>query len=207
VTAPAQASPPSVARGSVVDSPSPAASGSQPEASSSEAARHEAESSQAASSTANNQDKSKEFYTIKTKSDKVFYMIIDEKGGEDNVYLLTEVNENDLLNFVQVDETSSASSYSQFLDGLTGKKESESSSEAASMELSSAETSSEPAKSGTNNSSGLLITLLILIFGGAGVYYYFKIYLPKKKLDDADNLEDYDYSEDDEKDDTEEDND
>ena len=46
------------------------------------------------------QDKGgKEFYTIKTKSDKVFYLIVDKDKTDENVYLLTEVGENDLLNF------------------------------------------------------------------------------------------------------------
>lgn len=39
----------------------------------------------------------KEFYTIQTASDKVFYLIIDRDGEEEMVYFLTEVTENDLL--------------------------------------------------------------------------------------------------------------
>ena len=36
------------------------------------------------------QDKGgKEFYTIKTKSDKVFYLIVDKDKTDENVYLLT----------------------------------------------------------------------------------------------------------------------
>ena len=40
----------------------------------------------------------KEFYTISTKSGKIFYLIIDNSKSQDNVYFLTEVSENDLLN-------------------------------------------------------------------------------------------------------------
>ena len=40
----------------------------------------------------------KEFYTIQTASEKVFYLIIDRDGEEEVVYFLTEVTENDLLN-------------------------------------------------------------------------------------------------------------
>lgn len=47
--------------------------------------------------TANTQ-KGKEFYTIETASEKVFYLIIDRDGEEEVVYFLTEVSENDLLN-------------------------------------------------------------------------------------------------------------
>ena len=43
-------------------------------------------------------EKGKEFYTIQTASDKVFYLIIDRDGEEEMVYFLTEITENDLLN-------------------------------------------------------------------------------------------------------------
>ena len=58
-----------------------------------------------ASEKAENEDKEskqseqgKEFYTIQTASDKVFYLIIDRDGEEEMVYFLTEITENDLLN-------------------------------------------------------------------------------------------------------------
>lgn len=40
----------------------------------------------------------KEFYTIVADSGKVFYLIIDHERSDNNVYFLTEVSENDLLN-------------------------------------------------------------------------------------------------------------
>ena len=40
----------------------------------------------------------REFYTIQTESEKVFYLVIDRDGEEEKVYFLTEVSENDLLN-------------------------------------------------------------------------------------------------------------
>ena len=45
----------------------------------------------------------KEFYTISTKSGKVFYLIIDNEQSQDNVYFLTEVDEQDLMNFTLSD--------------------------------------------------------------------------------------------------------
>lgn len=50
------------------------------------------------SATKTDKDKGKEFYTIQTKNEKVFYLIIDRDGEEENVYFLTEISENDLLN-------------------------------------------------------------------------------------------------------------
>lgn len=43
-------------------------------------------------------EKGKEFYTIQTASEKVFYLVIDRDGEEEVVYFLTEISENDLLN-------------------------------------------------------------------------------------------------------------
>lgn len=43
-------------------------------------------------------EQGKEFYTIQTASDKVFYLIIDRDGEAEQVYFLTEITENDLLN-------------------------------------------------------------------------------------------------------------
>ena len=40
----------------------------------------------------------KEFYTIQTDSEKVFYLIIDKTGEQEKVYFLTEISERDLLN-------------------------------------------------------------------------------------------------------------
>lgn len=50
------------------------------------------------SDTKTDKEKGKEFYTIQTKNEKVFYLIIDRDGEEEEVYFLTEISENDLLN-------------------------------------------------------------------------------------------------------------
>lgn len=39
----------------------------------------------------------KEFYTIQTDTEKVFYLIIDKSGDEEKAYFLTEISERDLL--------------------------------------------------------------------------------------------------------------
>ncbi len=54
-----------------------------------------------ANETAENQEASftgREFYTIQTDTEKVFYLIVDREGEEETVYFLTEISENDLLN-------------------------------------------------------------------------------------------------------------
>ena len=50
------------------------------------------------SSDSQTSEKGKDFYTIQTASEKVFYLVIDRDGEDEKVYFLTEVSENDLLN-------------------------------------------------------------------------------------------------------------
>ena len=58
----------------------------------------EADASKKAENENKESGQGKEFYTIQTASDKVFYLIIDRDGEEEMVYFLTEITENDLLN-------------------------------------------------------------------------------------------------------------
>lgn len=55
----------------------------------------------------------KEFFVIKTRNDKIFYLIIDRSKMSENVYLVTEVDEEDLLNFVKIEESPSLSPFMQ----------------------------------------------------------------------------------------------
>ena len=61
-------------------------------------AMKEADAAEAAGQENDQSGQGKEFYTIQTASDKVFYLIIDRDGEEEMVYFLTEITENDLLN-------------------------------------------------------------------------------------------------------------
>ncbi len=47
----------------------------------------------------------REFYTIQTDNEKVFYLIIDNTKDSNNVYFLTEISENDLLNVTGITYT------------------------------------------------------------------------------------------------------
>ena len=52
-------------------------------------------------------DQNKYFYTIQTANDNVFYMVIDKDRASGNVYLLSMIDENDLMEFVTEEETES----------------------------------------------------------------------------------------------------
>lgn len=45
----------------------------------------------------------KEFYTIQTEDEKVFYLVIDHTKNSNQVYFLTEISENDLLHVTGTD--------------------------------------------------------------------------------------------------------
>ena len=49
-------------------------------------------------------DSSKEFLTIKTKNNNTFYIVIDRAATTNNVYMLSQIDENDLKEFLDEDQ-------------------------------------------------------------------------------------------------------
>ena len=47
---------------------------------------------------------SKEFYTVQTHNGNTFYIVIDKARTDDNVYMLSQVDENDLMKFTETEE-------------------------------------------------------------------------------------------------------
>ena len=132
-------------------------------------------------------ENSKEFYTIRTKTDKVFYLIIDRVGNKETVYFLTEISENDLLN-VTSDNREVLPQNSVALESAIPIVDSELSSEEKELENKEKETenmkNSNGAKEtgvikGTQKKTYLMIGVLSVI--GIGVGYYFKVVKKKKE--------------------------
>lgn len=46
-------------------------------------------------------EQNKHFYTIQTENNNTFYMVIDKERASGNVYLLSMIDENDLMEFVE----------------------------------------------------------------------------------------------------------
>ena len=46
-------------------------------------------------------DSSKEFLTVTTKNNNTFYIVIDRSSTTDNVYMLSQIDENDLKDFLE----------------------------------------------------------------------------------------------------------
>ena len=123
----------------------------------------------------------KEFFTITTPSENVFYLIIDRQRDGQNVYFLNAVTERDLLALAEKDPEPEVTE-----PVMEPEPETEPPTEP--------ETEPEPEKtSGFPMGNILMIAAVLLAGGGAG--YYFKVYRPKHEAPDMDN-EEYDYEDD-----------
>jgi len=114
----------------------------------------------------------KEFFVIKTRNDKIFYLIIDRSKMSENVYLVTEVDEEDLLNFVKIEESPSLSPFLQPNEPTP-----------------TAQTTPVPQESLQVNqpsftiplTSGMAIAgVFLLLLGGAALFYW-KVIKPKEQ--------------------------
>jgi len=123
----------------------------------------------------------KEFLTITTPDDNVFYLIIDRQRDSENVYLLNAVTENDLLALAKKSDGTSESAVPT----------PQPTTPAPTPEPTPTPEPEPPIKDSGNTGSIIFIVIAALAAGGAG--YYFKIVKPKQ---DAPADED-DYDEDD----------
>ncbi|CAM2785506.1 DUF4366 domain-containing protein [Clostridium sporogenes] len=115
----------------------------------------------------------KQFYTITTPDENVFYLVIDLQRKTDNVYFLNAVTEKDLLALAEKSEDTVENETAAITT-----PEQESSSETDISSETSLEISAEPEQK-SNPTMLLLVLAVVAIGGGAG--YYFKIYRPKQE--------------------------
>ena len=133
----------------------------------------------------------KEFYTISTKSGKVFYLVIDNEQSQDNVYFLTEVDEKDLMNFTLSDTVTLPDVDTVYATVDDEEKQTETPVTEEKPEETEAPKESEEQKSEkTSNLGSYLIIGLLAAGAGAGAWYT-KIYKPKHEFDDEDEYEEF----------------
>lgn len=121
----------------------------------------------------------KEFFTIKTKSDNVFYLIVDRQRETDNVYLLNAVSESDLVALAEKEEDS----------GVSAVPEPE---PAEQTEPAAEETEEVKTSSNSGNNSGVIIFIFIAVLAAGGIGYYIKIYKPKHSDNSVSDDENFD---------------
>ena len=151
----------------------------------------------------------KEFFTIQTASEKVFYLIVDRSGEEEVVYFLTEISERDLLN-VTTDNSTTLPMNSAIVesaipdntakeesDETTGNTESTETTETATEENTEAE--SEPAET-QGDSTSVYIVMAVVAAIAVIIGYYVKVVKKKDDYeeDDEESFEDEVYENEDE---------
>lgn len=133
------------------------------------------------------EDSTKEFLTITTKNNNTFYLVIDRSASSENVYMLSQIDESDLQEFLDSgavisEETSVPSVVLEENDTSSVTPDNE-------EELASEE---EQENAPTGNLAGVL-AILLFAGAGAGAYYYFKI--RKKKAEaEEENSEGLEFS-------------
>lgn len=126
-------------------------------------------------------DSSKEFLTIQTKNNNTFYVIIDRSANTENVYMLSQIDENDLAKFLDEGTLTGSSVVTANPGVVLEEKE---------VEPTTPETEKteekEEEKPATGNAAGMFAILAVALCG-VGAYYYFKIYKPRTEEDDSDD--------------------
>ena len=131
---------------------------------------------------------------FRSKSGKIFYLIIDNSKSQDNVYFLTEVSEKDLMNFTLSDSVTLPE-----VDTVYAEPEKQAEEEkpetAETDEKDKVEDDIQMPEDKSPFGTYLLIALVAV--GATAGGYYFKVYKPKHEYDDEDEMEeDEDESED-----------
>ena len=130
----------------------------------------------------------KEFFTIMTPDENVFYLVIDRQRDGENVYFLNAVTESDLMALAQKDAQSPAPAT------LTEpEKPPEEREPVAEPSTEPEESEKEPETPAPKNNNGILFLVLATALAGGGFGYYFKIYRPRHELDDAEDIDDFDF--------------
>lgn len=127
-------------------------------------------------------DSTKEFLTVTTKNNNTFYIVIDRSATSQNVYMLSQIDEKDLAEFLDKDSTATVvtpqTDSSQVV--LDENKDTDDVTK---------DTTKDEKETASKSNMGAMAAILILALGGVAAYYYFKIYKPKKEAEEADQPE------------------
>lgn len=120
----------------------------------------------------------KEFYTITTPDENIFFLVIDNQKSSENVYFLNAVTETDLLPLAEKDSEGEAVKPQTT---PTPGTEPETPTEKPEQP--------EPAPKEDKADNGLFSLLLVaaVVLAGGGAGYYLKIYKPKHQAPDLED--------------------
>ena len=128
-----------------------------------------------------------QFISVTAKDGSVFFIVIDKQNTNDNVYFLNKVDIADLEALAK-ENSSTAAVKATPTPSPTPEPE---------QKDKPAEKKQSDEKKGGGINSGVIVGILLLAAAGICGGYYFKVILPKKKLEDADDLEDFDFEDED----------
>ena len=159
-----------------------------------------------AEATENTPQRDKQFITLESKSGNVFYLVIDRNGDQENVYFMNLVDEADLMALIETNEVGTQASVCSCTDKCAVgaiKTDCEvcrtNMSECAGKEPVTEPDPTEPAEEPAEEkpAANVLPILILLIAGaGGGAFYWFKIRKPKDKTAGSNDLDDYDFGQD-----------
>ena len=120
----------------------------------------------------------KDFYTVHTKNNNTFYLVIDHANSTENVYMLSLIDENDLAEFLEEKQTDESKTSAPVIIPETKPQ----------VETTEAEKKQEREASGTPGQSNMIL-IILLVAGIGGAAYYFMIYRPGHEEDEEDTSE------------------
>lgn len=126
----------------------------------------------------------KDFYTIRTKNNNIFYMVIDHANSSENVYMLSLIDEDDLAEFLKEGAGGTSQTAASPVIIPETKPQTETSEE-------NTETTKEKQPAGSSPLQSSILWILIAAAAGGGAFYYFKVYKAgqEEETDDREGME------------------
>ena len=109
--------------------------------------------------------KNKEFITVQTKNGNYFYLVIDKDRADNNAYMLSQIDEGDLKEFLEEEE----------------KAETEPEPVVTTVPEESTLEEPEPEKQEPKGGMNGMTFLILAAAAGGGAFYYFKVLKPKQE--------------------------
>ena len=107
--------------------------------------------------------KNKEFITVQTKNGNYFYLVIDKDRADNNAYMLSQIDEGDLKEF------------------LAEEEEAEPEPVVTTVAEESTQEEPEPEKQEPKGGMNGMTFLILAAAAGGGAFYYFKVLKPKQE--------------------------